>query len=516
MDAHWTEGYVAELAYPHDYIAALHPGRLRLPFVVAGLAPPEVRTACDLGFGQGLSVNIHAAASAVAWHGNDFNPDQALRARALAAASGSGAALTDEAFAEFCVRTDLPDFDFIGLHGVWSWVSDANRALIIDFIRRKLRVGGVVYAGYNTQPGWASTIPLRELATQHVQRMAAAGQGLRQRIEGAIAFLEQLAAADPAFMRANPSVVPLIALLKTQDPHYLAHEYFNASWRPMSFAEMASALAPAKLRYACSAHHEVEHLSLTPAQQTLVQSVADPVLRESVRDFCVNQQFRQDYWVKGAHQLDPIEQGQALRGLSVVLLTPRAEVADTVSTARGAIRLTPQLFGTVLDALHDHLPRSLAALEQVFAGTAVQLPQIAEAVMVLVAKGDLALVQAGDVTPAVKAQSDRLNLYLLEKALGRGDVQQLACPLTGGAVTLNRIEQLFLYASLDPARQPADLAALVWQVLGPQGQTLLRDGRPLTTAADNLAELGRLAVLFVQRKLPMLRATGVVPNVAKA
>ena len=58
---------------------------------------------------------------------------------------------------------DLPEFDFIGLHGVWSWVSPENQKIIINFIRKKLKVGGVVYISYNTLPGWLQMIPLREL-----------------------------------------------------------------------------------------------------------------------------------------------------------------------------------------------------------------------------------------------------------------------------------------------------------------------------------------------------------------
>jgi len=34
---------------------------------------------------------------------------------------------------------DLPDFDFIGMHGIWSWISEEDRALIVEFIRRKLK-----------------------------------------------------------------------------------------------------------------------------------------------------------------------------------------------------------------------------------------------------------------------------------------------------------------------------------------------------------------------------------------
>ena len=58
----WTSGYVADIGYTFGYYAELNPLRVRLAFLNQGLVFPEVGTACELGFGQGLSANLHAAA----------------------------------------------------------------------------------------------------------------------------------------------------------------------------------------------------------------------------------------------------------------------------------------------------------------------------------------------------------------------------------------------------------------------------------------------------------------------
>ena len=156
----WTSGYVADIGYTYGYYQELNPQRVKLAFLNASLVAPEFGTACELGFGQGLSANLHAAASVCSWHGTDFNPSQAGFAQELAAASGADAHLYDEAFDEFAKR-DMPEFDYIGLHGIWSWISDKNRAVIVDFIRKKLKVGGVLYISYNTLPGWGTFAPMR-------------------------------------------------------------------------------------------------------------------------------------------------------------------------------------------------------------------------------------------------------------------------------------------------------------------------------------------------------------------
>jgi SAM-dependent methyltransferase len=133
---------------------------------------------------------MHAAASVCSWHGTDFNPSQAGFAQELAAASGANAHLFDESFAEFSTR-DLPEFDYIGLHGIWSWISDENRQVIVDFIRKKLKVGGVLYISYNTLPGWGTFAPMRHLMTQHASVMGPTGKGVVSRVDGALEFAQK-------------------------------------------------------------------------------------------------------------------------------------------------------------------------------------------------------------------------------------------------------------------------------------------------------------------------------------
>ena len=74
-------------------------------------------------------------------------------------------------------RDDLPAFDIIALHGLWSWVSAENRRAIVEIMRRRLKVGGACYISYNTLPGWAMGMPLRHMMTLHGTRLAEAGGG---------------------------------------------------------------------------------------------------------------------------------------------------------------------------------------------------------------------------------------------------------------------------------------------------------------------------------------------------
>ena len=95
--------------------------------------------------------------------------------------------MSEDDFETFCKNQDLPNFDFIGLHGIWSRVSASNRSIIGEFIKNKLNVGGVVYVSYNSQNGWSSMIfPVRDLMKYYADVMEPSGSGTIDGINGAL------------------------------------------------------------------------------------------------------------------------------------------------------------------------------------------------------------------------------------------------------------------------------------------------------------------------------------------
>jgi SAM-dependent methyltransferase len=504
----WTAGYVADIGYTYGYYTELNPLRLQLAFLNAGLVPPTVGTACELGFGQGLSANMHAAASVVQWSGTDFNPAQAAFAQELATAAGSGARLFDDAFADFCARADLPDFDFIGLHGIWSWISDDNRAVIVDFVRRKLKVGGVLYISYNTLPGWASFAPMRHFMTQHAAVMGADGQGLVNKIDASLGFAEQLLATQPLYVKANATVAERLKSVKGHPREYLAHEYFNADWHPMYFADMAKWLSPAKLGFACSANllDHVEALNLSAVQQSLLKEIPDPTFRQTTRDFMVNQQFRKDYWVKGRRKLSTLEQAERLKTLRIVLTTHRPDVGMKVHGGLGEAALGEAVYVPVLDALAAHQVCTLGELAQTLVDKGVAFAQLLQAVVVLAGAGHLALAQDEPSISAAHATARALNNHVLKQARSGQEMGYLSSPVTGAAISVNRFCQLFLLAQKEGKSTPEEWAEFVWGILSKQGQRLVKDGKTLDAAEDNLAELTQQAQTFSVKQMPILKA----------
>ena len=312
------EGYVEGIPYTYGYHAEVDPARMQATLRRAGLAPPVVATACELGFGQGLSLAIHAVAGGARWWGTDLMPEHAASARALVAGTAARLEVADQPFAVFCARDDLPQFDFIGLHGVWSWVSAANRERIVSFLQRRLRPGGVFYLSYNALPGWAPMLPLR---TMLMARMAAMPPSttLAERIDAALRDTAMRLARDPWFEETHPGIEAELRAIRGKSTAYLAHELFNRDWAPMHPEAVAVILRAAGLRHAASVGGEGDS---TEGQAT--------------------GRFRREYWVMGELRPAPsasVPEASALEG-----------DASTNARRAGCRRLNARLLALALES----------------------------------------------------------------------------------------------------------------------------------------------------------------------
>jgi hypothetical protein len=128
----------------------------------------------------------------------------------------------------------------------------------------------------------------------------------------------------------------------------------------------------------------------------------------------------------------------------------------------------------------------------------------------LVRGGGLFFVQSEATISKARKASDKLNAHLVPKARSSGEIAFLSSPVIGGGVSVGRFQQLFILALAQNRKAPADLARYVWDILAAQGQKIVKDGAPLETAEENIAELTLQAQAFVDKQLPILKALQVV------
>ncbi len=391
---------------------------------------------------------------------------------------------------------------------MWTWISDENRRCIVDLIRRKLRAGGLVYISYNCFPGWAPAEPLRHLMSLHSELAGSEVTGTIGKVDGALAFARNIADSGALYFRANPAVTARLKQISEQPRNYLAHEYFNRDWELMTFSDVAQWLATAKLSFAASAHllDHTDAVNLTAEGQKLLAGIAHPILRQTVRDYFVNQQFRRDIFVKGARRLTPLEQLEALRAQAFVLTAPADDVPMKFPGPLGEVTMSENLYRPLIAAFADqgHAPKTFAKL--------CSYPEFQSQPVGLVMQSVLVLTGVGHLSPAqqplekTRKYCRALNKYLCERARSSADIGFLASPVLGSAVPVNQVEQSFLLAVQNGKAKAKEQAAFVWNLMAQASQRLVKEGKAIEAAEENLAELERRSEIFLNKRLPILKA----------
>jgi hypothetical protein len=188
----------------------------------------------------------------------------------------------------------------------------------------------------------------------------------------------------------------------------------------------------------------------------------------------------------------------------------RPDVTLKVTGALGEATLTEKVYVPVLDLMADHKTRTLAQIEQGVKGAGITYAQLIQTVLVLYGNGTFSAAQEDAATSKAKKHTDKLNTHLMLKARSSNDITFLASPVTGGGITVGRFQQLFVLAMQQGKKKPADWAVFVEQILASQGQKIVKEGKPLETTEQQVAELTSQATEFANKQLPILKALQVI------
>lgn len=526
-DSDPTDGYATGVPYTFGYYRELAPALLRVALLAAGVAQAtEARRFryCELGCGRGLSSNILAATHPEAeFLAVDFDAAHIAEASALADAAGLANMRFREASFEAFAAEDGPAFDFMVLHGVYSWVSPANRVNLMRLIERRLKPGGIAYVSYNAQPGWSHLEPLRRLLWELVEH----GQGgMLERVRAALATCCQMRDAGAGYFARNPEAGRELDLMQARGPGYIVHEHLNRHWQPQYHADMVSVLAGAGCHFGASADltDHLDALDLDANDIARLRAITDPVHARTLKDFMVDRRFRRDIFVKGpqAVMLNEAQSWAAWQDQRLALAQPRSLLRVAVPARRGLVSLDPAIHVPLLDALADG-PCSVAQLREPDARIAALSPaKLVESLVMLLGSGHVEPCPeddeaAGDDAGVGHGPAQRLNQAMLARVPEQGDITHLAAPCIGGAVQLDRNSQRFLLAEAEAsAGGDTDVVALVARQVAEQGGRLASEGRVLQDPAAIRAELQRREATFrnvVRPHLQQLGAVGAAPGV---
>jgi len=221
------------------------------------------------------------------------------------------------------VDLDLPPFDYLVAHGVYSWVDAENQAALRRFIDRHLKPGGLVYVSYNAMPGWVSDLPFQHLVRELSKTFPGDSAA---RFTAAAEIVRVLATAGVPALGPSLTLAELKARPEDYTPAYLVHEFMHAAaWQPLYITEVRAAMAAIGLAPVGSATliENFDRLALSDSAREALVCIPDPDLRELARDFFLNQRLRCDVFDRGNRRLDPEERAERLLASPFCAGTPR-------------------------------------------------------------------------------------------------------------------------------------------------------------------------------------------------
>jgi SAM-dependent methyltransferase len=514
--ASWSQGYVTDVSYTNSFFRELSPAWLNHVAMANGAHPrllDEGFNHIDLGCGLGQSVNVLAACFPRGnFYGVDFNPAHIDTAQHLAKQLGiDNAHFIERAFEEL-LDVDLPDFDFVTLHGIYSWIGDETRAAVQRFLYKKLKPGGIVYNSYNCLPGWTNEAPIRRLLLEFGQTHHGDSAS---RVEKAAKDAEEMAALKLGYFRANPTAADQVGKLTKRATNYLAHEYLNASWTTFYSADVADEMETAKLTYLGSATLMENHLELMLPDPAVAYCKKQPTdrLRQLAQDFLVGQRFRRDVYVRGHPRLQRSETSRHLRNACFALPGPVEDFTDKTKVPRGEISFDQKSAQMIREAL----AKGSLSLDQIIETTGAKknIQELERTVLLMSAVGKLIPVGSAFTPSDLPAKPERvrivdpINRRLIE--LGRQSIsrQYLIAPQVGSGLAIDSLDAVAL-ALLEEGAPTTKLAAAVGEELKSRGVRVNKDGAPITDEKEAAAKTGEIVYRFLSRTVPTLMRYGVV------
>jgi SAM-dependent methyltransferase len=445
----WNAGYVADIPYISNFIHCLSPSWLNLAALAAFQQPPDTTKPyryLDLGCGYATTPLVLAATNPHAeFVGVDFMPEHiAFADRVIARTKLTNLEMIEASFEDIVNNPAMlgEKFDYIVLHGVYTWVSEAAQASVIHILEQHLKPGGLVYIGYNALPGWTAMLPVQRM----LYDVAATQTGTSiERLMIGTKRLIQLREADASILRGVDISGPLEdALTKPEElsnwiATYLAHEYLNEHWKPIFFTDMCKQASMAKLTYLGDVRSMsyIEETFWTPEQNAVIKSAKGTIDIEAVKDSIHPSSFRRDIFVRGRAVMPAKQRDRLIANMYFGLTKPVSMVKAEFSMRQRMVSFDEAPIKIMAEALAQR-PMRIFELQAVLHEAGHTFPFLEIAAM-LTDTG-----QAAPVTnPGIEQQPlQAFNLGLMEivRETLAAEHLGLASPALGSGIALTSLK----------------------------------------------------------------------------
>jgi SAM-dependent methyltransferase len=501
-------GYVIDVPYTTGFYAHQAPLFFAYTCALNEVWVPSAQGALrylELGCGNGLTLNVLAAANPEGrFVGVDMNPAHIAAARSQAASLGlENVTFLEDSFHDYLEEVEPEAFDYISLHGIYSWIAAEARMEVVRIAERSLVPGGALYVSYNTMPGWSYVLPIREMFVRYAATQTGSSV---ERLRKTRAFLDKLMALPTGYF-ARPEVKHHVQELAKKDLTYVAHEYLNSHWYPLYSADVRAEMAQGRLSYVGQAEPRLNMPGLLLSRQALetLEGGTQDAFFQTGLDYLLGTRFRRDIFVKGPRPCPDWRERYA--GLAVVR-DPRESGGADAYHFRVLRRPLDDTERWLLAAAADE-PRPVLELIDQAPSQGLAPRQVLLRLVMLVAASRLLFTHAKPADPgAAVAQQNQL---LLGQALRQRRPCTLVSPATGSALQVRLLEALLLSAREDSGtdERSALIAAAAAQAqrLGLRLQN--QAGQPIQAPAPIKERLNEVYDDFERKTLPLIRSLAI-------
>ena len=217
----------SELLYKSNPFNYTIPALLEAHGRLYGLTPKDSRKARVLELGSSFGGNIITQAlynPEAEFIGIDLTSEQVKKGNEIIEKIGlKNIKLIEKNILD--INKDLGEFDYIIVHGVFSWVPKDVQDKIVKICNENLTEEGIGYISYNTYPGWKS-LEVSKDAMKFRNRMLAkqdkdvTGKNQIAYGKGILEFLDE-------YSGLNKRIKDNFAYVAQKNDYYLLHEYFE-------------------------------------------------------------------------------------------------------------------------------------------------------------------------------------------------------------------------------------------------------------------------------------------------
>ena len=295
-----------ELLYKSNPFTYTVPALLEAQGKLFGLTPKDSRKARILELGSSFGGNIITQAlynPEAEFVGVDLTAEQVKKGNEVIEKIGlKNIKLIEKNILD--INEDFGKFDYIIVHGVFSWVPDIVKEKIIKICNENLTEEGIAYISYNTYPGWKEADKIREMMLYANKYFPEVSQG--DKVQRGKAFIsivaEQMKIYTDVAEKKGDFIKQIEGILNMQD-YYVGHEQLENINDPMYLHEFVDMLRKENLQYISDVGLRLSIASVyndSTIEKLQQLSQGDPVIKEQCLDYILDTKFRRSLICKGS------------------------------------------------------------------------------------------------------------------------------------------------------------------------------------------------------------------------